>query len=94
MFLSKITYRLGLDESIKNVIIFFPISLQASAILERHLVVDDRAYTMAELRSLGNNESVVLRTIRDALAISIREDDKRKYPFLFLQFIYFVSKFG
>lgn len=33
---------------------------------------------MAELRQLGN-DSIVLRTIRDALAINIREDDKRKY---------------
>lgn len=51
---------------------------QARAILERHLVIADKAFTMADLRSLGN-DSIVLPTIRDALTIRVREDGKRKY---------------
>lgn len=46
--------------------------------LERHLVISDKAFTMADLRSMGN-ESIVLPTIRDALTIRVREDGKRKY---------------
>lgn len=48
----------------------------ARAILERHLVISDKAFTMADLRSMGN-DSIVLPTIRDALTIRVREDGKR-----------------
>lgn len=34
---------------------------------------------MAELRLRTSNSSVVLPTYRDALALRVREDDKRKY---------------
>lgn len=56
----------------------FWINFQARAILERHLVISDKAFTMADLRSMGN-DSIVLPTIRDALTIRVREDGKRKY---------------
>lgn len=52
--------------------------LQANNILERHLVIADRVYTMADLKALGN-ETIVLPTIRDALAVRVKEDDKRKW---------------
>lgn len=51
---------------------------QARIILERHLVIADKAFTMAELRSMGN-ESIVLPTMRDALTIRVREENKRKW---------------
>lgn len=50
---------------------------QANNILERHLVIADRVYTMADLKAMGN-DTIVLPTIRDALAVRVREDDKRK----------------
>lgn len=46
-------------------------------VLERHLVISDKAFTMADLRNMGN-DSIVLPTIRDALTIKVREDGKRK----------------
>lgn len=46
-------------------------------ILERHLVVADKAFTMADLRSMSN-DTIVLPTIRDALTIRVREDGKRE----------------
>lgn len=51
--------------------------LQSRQILERHLVVADKVFTMAELRNMGN-DSIVLPTLRDALTIRVREDGKRK----------------
>lgn len=56
---------------------FSPLLSQARLILERHLVIADKAFTMADLRSMGN-ESIVLPTLRDALTIRVREDNKRK----------------
>ncbi|GFG33414.1 hypothetical protein Cfor_04085, partial [Coptotermes formosanus] len=47
-------------------------------ILERHLVVSDRAYTMAELKQLAN-DTVVLPTVRDHLKLRIKESDKSYY---------------
>lgn len=55
-----------------------PRTRQANNILERHLVIADRVYTMADLKALGN-ETIVLPTIRDALAVRVKEDDKRKW---------------
>lgn len=51
--------------------------IQARTILERHLVIADKAFTMAALRSMAN-ESIVLPTYRDALTIRVREEGKRK----------------
>lgn len=56
---------------------FFSFFSQARLILERHLVIADKAFTMADLRSMGN-ESIVLPTMRDALTIRVREENKRK----------------
>lgn len=50
---------------------------QVRQILERHLVVSDRAYTMAELKQLAN-DTVVLPTVRDHLKLRIKESDKSK----------------
>lgn len=47
-------------------------------ILERHLVVSDRAYTMADLKQLAN-DTVVLPTVRDHLKLRIKESDKSYY---------------
>lgn len=58
--------------------VFIYCRLQARSILERHLVIADKAFTMADLRSMGN-DSIVLPTIRDALTIRVREEGKRKY---------------
>lgn len=45
--------------------------------MERHLVIADKVFTMAELRQLGN-ETIVLPTPRDVLSVRVKEDDKRK----------------
>lgn len=50
---------------------------QARMILERHLVIATKAFTMADLRHMAN-ESIVLPTIRGALSIRVREENKRK----------------
>lgn len=52
---------------------------QAKNILERHLVIADKVFTMADLKAMGNNETIVLPTIRDSLTVRVKEDDKRKY---------------
>ncbi|KAL1452464.1 hypothetical protein WDU94_006692, partial [Cyamophila willieti] len=46
-------------------------------ILERHLVVSDRAYTMAELKALAN-VSFTLPSVRDKLEISVTESEADK----------------
>lgn len=51
---------------------------QAKAILQRHLVISDHAYTMGELKHL-TNDSMILPTVRDTLKIRVREDSNRKY---------------
>jgi hypothetical protein len=50
---------------------------QVRQILERHLVVADRAYTMADLKQIAN-DTVVLPTVRDHLKLRIKESDKSK----------------
>ncbi|XP_037921573.1 fasciclin-1 isoform X4 [Hermetia illucens] len=45
----------------------------AKAILQRHLVISDHAYTMGELKHL-TNDSMILPTVRDTLKIRVRED--------------------
>lgn len=44
-------------------------------ILERHLVVSDRAYTMADLKEMAN-DTAVLPTVRDHLKLKIKESDR------------------
>lgn len=65
-------------KSMSFLISFVSYHKQARTILERHLVIADKAFTMAALRSMAN-ESIVLPTIRDALTIRVREEGKRKY---------------
>lgn len=52
--------------------------IKARMILERHLVVADKAFSMADLRTMSN-DTIVLPTIRDALTIRVREDGKRMW---------------
>ncbi|GLH15951.1 Fasciclin-1 [Gryllus bimaculatus] len=46
-------------------------------ILERHLVVSDQAFTMANLKLRSQNNTEVLPTIRDHLRIKVKELEKR-----------------
>ncbi|KAK0090063.1 hypothetical protein PV326_004250, partial [Microctonus aethiopoides] len=50
-------------------------SYHTRQILERHLVVADRPYTMKELKQMTVNESVLLSPVRDNLKLRIREYD-------------------
>ena len=50
---------------------------QVRQILERHLVVSDRAFTMADLKEMAN-DTVVLQTVRDHLRLKVKESDKSK----------------
>lgn len=45
-------------------------------ILERHLVVSDQAFTMAQLKERSLNDTEVLPTVRDHLRIKVKEIDK------------------
>ena len=51
--------------------------MQGRQILERHLVVADRVYTIAELKRLGN-ESFTLPSLRDQLKLRLKESDQSK----------------
>ncbi|XP_076656486.1 fasciclin 1 Fas1 domain-containing isoform X2 [Halictus rubicundus] len=42
-------------------------------ILERHLVIANEAYTMAKLKEMKHNDSIILPTVRDNLKIRVRE---------------------
>ncbi|XP_034949824.1 fasciclin-1 isoform X2 [Chelonus insularis] len=55
--------------------IFMPeYSYYANQVLERHLVIDGQAYSMAELKRMSiNNNSVLLFPVRDNLKLRIRE---------------------
>jgi hypothetical protein len=55
----------------------YNICSQARQILERHLVVADRAYTMADLKEMSN-DTVLLPTVRDHLKLKIKESDRSK----------------
>ncbi|XP_074115008.1 fasciclin 1 Fas1 domain-containing isoform X1 [Cotesia typhae] len=56
--------------------IFMPeFSYHTRQILERHLIEASQAYTMAELKKLTGNESVMLAPIRDHLKLRVREYD-------------------
>ncbi|KAJ9587143.1 hypothetical protein L9F63_019331 [Diploptera punctata] len=84
----RFTYFVPRDYAWKRAEIHFPsahkklfmkdYSYHVKQILERHLVVDDRAYTMAELKKLAN-DTIVLRTVRDHLKLRIKESDKSYY---------------
>lgn len=84
----RFTYFVPRDYAWKRAEIHFPsahkklfmkdYSYHVRQILERHLVVADRAYTMAELKRLAN-DTVVLPTIRDHLKLRIKESDKSYY---------------
>ncbi|BES97562.1 Fasciclin domain [Nesidiocoris tenuis] len=51
----------------------------AKQILERHLVVSDKAYSMATLRNMTQYESVQLSTVRDVVKIRVKEAEKSYY---------------
>lgn len=57
-------------------------TLQARAVLERHLVIADKVFTMAELKSMGP-DYIVLPTARDSLQVKVKEEEKRKCFFYF-----------
>ncbi|XP_077294817.1 fasciclin 1 Fas1 domain-containing isoform X2 [Arctopsyche grandis] len=55
-------------------------SYHTRQILERHLVISDRAYTMADIKHLTNDTlGVLLPTMRDSLRLRIRESDNSYY---------------
>lgn len=57
-------------------------NFQANTILERHLVVSDRIFTMSDLRNMSAGSDLILNTARDQLKIRIMEHDKRKFAHL------------
>lgn len=63
-------------------LLFFSSVWQARNILERHLVIADRIYTMAKLNEMANGTKVLLPTVRDSLNIRVKEEDRRKYSIL------------
>jgi hypothetical protein len=54
-------------------------SLQAHLILDRHLIVSDKIYTMNDLRDLSAGNDLILNTVRDQLKVRVQEHDKRKF---------------
>ncbi|XP_017796354.1 PREDICTED: fasciclin-1-like, partial [Habropoda laboriosa] len=61
--------------------IFMPeFSYHTKQILERHLVIADEAYTMAKLKEMKPNDTIVLPAARDSLKLRIREySENEKY---------------
>ncbi|XP_059609328.1 fasciclin-1-like isoform X2 [Phlebotomus argentipes] len=58
--------------------LFMPaFSYHASSILERHAILADKAYTMADLKAMANDSVVVLPAMRGILKLKIREEDRR-----------------
>ncbi|XP_076766387.1 fasciclin 1 Fas1 domain-containing isoform X2 [Xylocopa sonorina] len=54
--------------------IFMPeYSYHTKQILERHLVIADEAYTMAKLKEMKRNDTIVLPAARDSLKLRFRE---------------------
>ncbi|XP_043507524.1 fasciclin-1-like isoform X2 [Frieseomelitta varia] len=54
--------------------IFMPeFSYHTKQILERHLVIADEAYTMAKLKEMKHNDTIVLPAARDSLKLRVRE---------------------
>ena len=52
---------------------------QTTQILERHLVVADKAYTMSQLKAMTHNGTISLSTVRDTLVLRVRESDGSEY---------------
>ncbi|CAK9832590.1 FAS1 [Anthophora retusa] len=48
-------------------------SYHTKQILERHLVIADEAYTMAKLKEMKPNDTIVLPAARDSLKLRVRE---------------------
>lgn len=61
-------------------------------ILQRHLVVADKTFSMADLRAMSN-DTIVLPTIRDALTIRVREDGKRRLSMKYVLYLNSLSPF-
>lgn len=61
--------------------LFMPdFSYHSEVILERHLVIADKAYTMADMMEKGANDTfVVLPAYRGNVTIKIREEERSKY---------------
>ncbi|XP_017761182.1 PREDICTED: fasciclin-1 [Eufriesea mexicana] len=54
--------------------IFMPeFSYHTKQILERHLVIADEAYTMAKLKEMKHNDTIILPAARDSLKLRVRE---------------------
>ncbi|XP_076379122.1 fasciclin 1 Fas1 domain-containing isoform X2 [Megalopta genalis] len=54
--------------------LFMPeFSYHTKQILERHLVIANEAYTMAKLREMKQNDSIILPAARDSLKLRVRE---------------------
>lgn len=65
------------------------ICFQARNLLERHLVIADRAFTMADLKN--KNETIILPTQRDSLKIRVKEEDQGKLVYFNLIYVLFLS---
>ena len=50
---------------------------QTSNVLKRHIIMSDKAFTMADLR-VFKNETAEIATLNGMLRIRVREEDKRK----------------
>ncbi|KAG5673151.1 hypothetical protein PVAND_003219 [Polypedilum vanderplanki] len=59
--------------------LFMPeFSYHANSILERHLIVSNRVYTMSDLKNMSiATDTLILQTVRDQLKIRISEHDRR-----------------
>lgn len=57
-------------------------SYHANMVLERHLVVADRIFTMADLQRMANGSFVALTAIRGQIKIKVREEEKSTYAIM------------
>lgn len=59
----------------------------AQMILERHLVIADKAFSMADLMSRGSNDTfVVMPAYRGEVKIKVREEERSEYCFVLASF--------
>jgi hypothetical protein len=67
--------------------------IKANSILERHLIVSDRVYSMSDLKNMSiATDALILNTVRDQLKLRISEHDKRKlYIYFLARPLYFSS---
>ena len=57
--------------------LFMPdFSYHTKQILERHLVIANDAYTMAKLKEMQHNDTIVLTAVRDSLKLRVREQSE------------------